>query len=180
MELSEATKWGIVVALVAIPFCYYYWRRWDRPSKQAREEQERRLKERETREVFQREEVKLREHERQQALVELQYRKTKSAMAPSSEVMSSAFTNIDSSASIPIVSNTSSSVVQRSEEEISLLESIPETMEVPDIEGDESVTEIIEDEGPVSLKVGIEIPEEVKKEVKPVAIEEDFEWPEWE
>ena len=90
------------------------------------------------------------------------------------------FTNIDSSASIPIVPNTSSSVVQRSEEEISLLESIPETMEVPDIEGDESVTEIIEDEGPVSLKVGIEIPEEVKKEVKPVAIEEDFEWPEWE
>ncbi len=180
MELSEATKLGIVAALVAIPFCYYYWRRWDRPTKAARAEQERRLKERETREIFHREEEKLREHERQQALVELQYRKRESAMAPSSEVMSSAFSNLDSSGIIPHSHQISSSSAQRSEEDISQLESIPETIQVPDIEGDESVTDIIEDEGPVPLKVGIEIPEAVKTEVKPVTIEDDFEWPEWE
>lgn len=180
MELSDATKLGILLALVAIPFCYYYWRRWDRPSKEARAEKERRLKERETHEAFQREEAKLRNHERQQALVELQYRKRESAMAPSSEAMSSAFSNLESSGAITNVVNTSSSDVVRSKEEITQLESIPETMAVPDIEGDESVAEIIEDGGSISLKVGIEIPEEVKMEAQSVSIEDDFEWPEWE
>ncbi|MDP6325606.1 MAG: hypothetical protein QGI36_00745 [Candidatus Thalassarchaeaceae archaeon] len=179
MELSVLTLLGVILALVAIPLCYYFWRRWDRPSAAAKAEQDRRLKEREIREVFQREEAKAREHERQQSLVQLRERKRNNSVAPSSEAVSFALSNLDSIGA----SNNEVVVVagaERSEEEILLLEQIPETVAVPDIEPVESVPDIIEDEGPVSLQVGIMIPEEVKLEKGPVSLEDDFEWPEWE
>ena len=175
MELSEATMWAVIAALVAIPLCYYFWRRWDRPSPAAKAEQERRLKERDTREAFQREEAKARENERQQALVQLQERKKISAIAPSSEAVSFALSNLDATGT-----SNKGVVASRSEEEVALLEQIPETVAVPDIEPDESVAEILQDEGPVSLKVGITLPEEVKSKGEPVCLDADFEWPEWE
>jgi hypothetical protein len=70
--------------------------------------------------------------------------------------------------------------VQRSEEEIALLEQIPQSVEVPDIEADESVSEILEDEGPVTLKVSISLPEEVKPKAASEEIDDYIEWPEWE
>jgi hypothetical protein len=175
MELSEVTMWAVIAALVAIPLCYYFWRRWDRPSPAAKAEQERRLKERETREAFQREEAKARAHERQQALVQLQERKKINAIAPSSEAVSFALSNLDAAGT-----SNKGVVAPRSEEEVALLEQIPETVAVPDIEPDESVQEILEDEGPISLKVGIALPEEVKSKGEPVCLDADFEWPEWE
>ncbi|MBT4059258.1 MAG: hypothetical protein HOE69_03005 [Euryarchaeota archaeon] len=182
MELAEATMWAIVVALIAIPLLYYFWRRWDRPSRAAKAEQDRRLQERETREVFQKEEAKVREHERQQALVQLQERKKVDALSPSKAAMDFALSSLDNKqgASITQAENGESvDEVTRSQEEIDLLEQIPESIEVPDIEPDESVSDILEDEGPISLKVGIALPEEVKTEVEPESIEEEIEWPEW-
>lgn len=185
MQLNEMTMWGIVSALVAIPLCYYFWRRWDRPTKGAKAEQERRLQERETREAFAREEAKVREHEHQQAMVQLQDRKIIEAMSPSSAAMSYALSSLDGSKSSENKITSGGPLgrvdeVQRSEEEITLLEMIPESIQVPDIEADESVSDILEDEGPVSLKVSISLPEEVKPKATPEENVDGFEWPEWE
>ncbi len=185
MQLNEMTMWAIISALVAIPLCYHFWRRWDRPTREAKAEQERRLRERETREAFAREEAKVREHERQQAMVELQERKKIEAMAPSSAAMSYALSSLEGSNS-PDDGITSEGplggvdAVQRSEEEIALLEKIPDTVVVPDIESDELDSKIHEDEGPVMLKVAISLPEEVKPKVNHEKISDDIEWPEWE
>ena len=172
--------WAVIAALVAIPLCYYFWRRWDRPSPAAKAEQERRLKERETREAFQREEDKAREQERQQALVQLQERKKISAIAPSSEAVSFALSNLDATGTSNNGVAASVPEIERSEEEVALLEQIPETVAVPNIEPDESVRDILEDEGPISLKVGIILPEEVKPKATPEEIADYIEWPEWE
>ena len=185
MQLNEMTMWAIVVALVAIPLCYYFWRRWDRPTREAKAEQERRLQERETREAFAREEAKVREHERQQALIQLQEKKKIEAMSPSSAAMSFALSSLEGSTSTEgsITSEGplgGADEIQRSEEEIALLEKIPDSVEVPDIEADESASVILEDEGPVSLKVSISLPEEVKPKANSEEISDYIEWPEWE
>ena len=185
MQLDEVTMWAILSALVAIPLCYYFWRRWDRPTREAKAEQERRLHERETREAFAREEAKVREHEHQQAMVQLQERKTIEAMSPSSAAMEFALSSLDGSKSSGGEITSEGPIrgvneVQRSEEEIALLEKIPESVEVPDIEADESVSDILEDEGPISLKVSISLPEEVKPKATPEEIADYIEWPEWE
>ena len=177
--------WAIIGALVAIPLCYYFWRRWDRPTREAKAEQERRLHERETREAFAREEVKVREHEHQQAMVQLQERKKIEAMSPSSAAMSYAISSLEGSK--PSGGEVTSegpirgvNEVQRSEEEIALLEQIPQSVEVPDIEADESVSDILEDEGPALLKVSISLPEEVKPKATSEELVDYIEWPEWE
>lgn len=185
MQLNEMTMWAIVSALVAIPLCYHFWRRWDRPTREAKAEQERRLHERETREAFAREETKVREHERQQAMIQLQEKKKIEAMAPSSAAMSFALSSLEGSKSTEegITSEGplgGADEIQRSEEEIALLEKIPDSVEVPDIEADESVSDILEDEGPVSLKVSITLPEEVKPKANSEEISDYIEWPEWE
>lgn len=198
MDIAEATVWGIIIALVAIPLFYYFWRRWDRPTRAAKEEMERRVRERETREAFLAEEAKAREAERQQAMVQLRQRKKIEAMAPTKAAMDFALSSLDKGPSGTAEQATQSSeVVERSEEEVALLEQIPESIAVPDIAADESVSEILADEGPVALKVGITLPElgnsegdSVKEssanqaeEVKPKAatqpLSEEFDWPEW-
>ena len=193
MNLAEATLWGIIVAVVAIPLFYYFWRRWDRPTRAAKEEMERRLRERETREAFQKEEAKAREAERQQALVQLQQRKRIDAMAPTKAAMEFALSSLDKNPLGSVDDEGTSPSDGRSAEEIALLERIPESVQVPDIAPDESVADILVDEGPVALKVGVSLPDEVvskKKapfgggeEVKPEAttqpLTEEFEWPEW-
>ena len=177
--------WGIIVALVAIPLCYYFWRRWDRPTREAKAEQERRLQERETREAFAREEAKVREHERQQAMVELQERKKIEAMSPSRAAMSFALSSLDGSnpADESITADGplgGADEIQRSEEEIALLEKIPDSVEVPDIEADEFISDLDEDEIPASLKVSISLPEELKPKATSDDISDDIDWPDWE
>lgn len=184
MQLDEVTMWAIIGALVAIPLCYYFWRRWDRPTREAKAEQERRLQERETREAFAREEVKVREHEHQQAMIQLQERKKIEAMSPSNAAMTFALSSLDGSKTNEgeVTSegpNSGINEVQRSEEEIALLEQIPQSVEVPDIEADDSVSDILEDEGPVTLKVSISLPEEVKPKDASGEIDDHIEWPEW-
>jgi hypothetical protein len=185
MQLNEVTMWAIICALVAIPLCYHFWRRWDRPTREAKAEQERRLHERETREAFAREEVKVREHERQQAMVQLQERKKIEAMSPSSAAMSYALSSLEGSE--PSEGGVTSegpirgvNEVQRSEEEIAILEQIPQSVEVPDIKADESVSDILKDEGPALLKVSISLPEEVKPKATSEELVDYIEWPEWE
>jgi hypothetical protein len=217
MQMAEATGWAVLAALVAIPLCYYFWKRWDRPTSAAKREQERRLEEREVRLIFLKEEAKSREAERGQSLVSLEQRKKHDAMPPSTETLSMALSSIDDKpipageggsegSGIPGV--TSEVVAEaRSAAEIAELESIPDSIEVPYIEPDESVPDILEDEGPIVLKVTIDLPEEVKAqqsaevqksdetrqaakseksdEVKPTHaetkdVDEEVDWPEWE
>lgn len=219
MLLAEATGWTVLAALVALPLCYYFWKRWDRPSRAAKREQERRFEEREVRQIFQKEEAKMREAERGQALVALEERKKHDAMPPTTETLSMAISSLDGEP-IPAAKGDSSGTTTgesgipgissglvaeaRSAAEIADLESIPDSIEVPDIEPDESVPEILEDTGPIALKVSIELPEEITRsaseesapkdggieesnaqnqlgKAEPSAYsDEDIDWPEWE
>jgi hypothetical protein len=184
MQLSEATGWAVLAALVAIPLCYYFWKRWDRPTRAAKREQERRLEEREVRLIFLKEEAKAREAERGQALVSLEERKKHESMPPSTETLSMALSSIDGEPMVEGgVPGVSSEVVAeaRSAAEIAELESIPDSIAVPDIEPDESVPDLVEGVGPIALKITIDLPEEVKtKQAETKDIEEEFDWPEWE
>ena len=184
MQLSEATGWAVLAALVAIPLCYYFWKRWDRPTRAAKREQGRRLEEREVRLIFLKEEVKAREAEKGQALVSLEQRKKHHAMPPSTETLSMALSSIDDEpmgeGKVPGVSSEAVAKA-RSAAEVAELESIPDSIAVPDIEPDESVPELVEGVGPIALKVTIDLPEEVKtKQAETKDIEEEFDWPEWE
>jgi hypothetical protein len=188
MQLSEATGWAVLAALVAIPLCYYFWKRWDHPTRAAKREQERRLEEREVRLIFlkeeAKEEAKAREAERRQAIVSLDQRKKHDAMPPSTETLSMALSSIDDEpmgeGKVPGVSSEAVAKA-RSAAEVAELESIPDSIAVPDIEPDESVPELVEGVGPIVLKVTIDLPEEVKTKLAETKnIEEEFDWPEWE
>jgi hypothetical protein len=219
MLMSEVTAWAVLAALVALPLCYYFWKRWDRPSRAAKREQDRRLKEREVRQIFLKEEAKMREAERGQALVSIEERKKSDAMPPSTETLTMAISSLDGEP-IPGANSGSSSTAQggsgipgisselvaeaRSAAEIAELESIPDSIEVPDIEPDESVPDILEDTGPIALKVSIELPDEITRPTSEIPAakdggpeesntqsqtgkfepsaycDEDIDWPEWE
>ncbi len=179
MELAEATMWVVVVSAVLIPLSYYFWRRWDRPSRAARAEQERRLQEKEVYEAFLKEEEKARDFERVQALKALEEKKRQDALPPSGESLSTALSSIvdEPNQESPVGSNE----VVRTAEEVAELESIPESVEVPDIEPDETAQEVLEDTGPIPLKVGITLPEGMgaTSTHDSVNITEEVEWPEW-
>ena len=68
VELRVLVGWSIVIGLLSLPFLYSFWRSWDRPSRAALEEQDRRIEERDTRDAFIREDTKLREQEHLMAL----------------------------------------------------------------------------------------------------------------
>ena len=75
-------EWIVIVALVAfvlIPICWKFWLRWDRPSLASILEMKRRIRERDIREAFIKEDAKVREQQRLEAERELALRK---AQAP--------------------------------------------------------------------------------------------------
>ena len=54
----------VVVAFILIPICWKFWKGWDRPSLASLKEMKRRIRERDIREAFIKEDAKLREQER--------------------------------------------------------------------------------------------------------------------
>ena len=83
-----------VCRLCLIPICWRFWRRWDRPSKAAVSEMLRRIRERDVREAFIREDAKLREQQRLEAERELSMRKAQAPAPVEKSTLASAFGNL--------------------------------------------------------------------------------------
>ena len=79
------------LSLILVPVFYYYWKRWDRPSKAAQEEMARRKRELEVRRAFELEDMKLRKEEAIQAKLELEQRKRTGSPQVDSEVLQDAW-----------------------------------------------------------------------------------------
>ena len=62
-----------------IPICWKFWKSWDRPSLSSLLEMKRRIRERDIRDTFIKEDAKIREQQRLEAAREIAYRK---AQAP--------------------------------------------------------------------------------------------------
>ena len=86
---------GAFVALILIPICWKFWKGWDRPSRAAKKEMQRRIQERDIREKFHLEDAKVREQERLEAQRELARKKTKAAAPVEPSILKQAFVNLD-------------------------------------------------------------------------------------
>ena len=93
-SLKEWIAIGAFVAFVLIPICWRFWRRWDRPSKAAVSEMLRRIRERDVREAFIREDAKLREQQHLEAERELSMRKAQAPAPVEKSTLASAFGNL--------------------------------------------------------------------------------------
>jgi len=90
-------EWIVIVALVAfvlIPICWKFWKRWDRPSLASILEMKRRIRERDIREAFIKEDAKVREQQRIEAERELALRKAQAPPPVEKIVLTSAFGNL--------------------------------------------------------------------------------------
>jgi len=105
MEPLTLKQWIALAAVVTvslIPIIWYYWRIWDRPSRAAKEEMARRKHETEMREIFMREELKLKAEEAEAAKQVLARKKAQAPKPVSKEALSSAFGDLDAETSDPI------------------------------------------------------------------------------
>ena len=87
-------EWIVIVAFVAfvlIPICWKFWKRWDRPSLASILEMKRRIRERDIREAFIKEDAKVREQQRIEAERELSLRKAQAPPPVEKTVLTSAF-----------------------------------------------------------------------------------------
>jgi len=94
MEALTFKQWiavATVITLALIPIAWYYWKIWDRPSRAAKEEMARRKHEAEVREMFQREELKLRAEEAKQAKLAMMRKKAAAPNAVPKNVLNAAF-----------------------------------------------------------------------------------------
>jgi hypothetical protein len=94
MEALSFKQWiavATVITLALIPIAWYYWKIWDRPSRAAKEEMARRKHEAEVREMFQREELKLRAEEAKQAKLAMMRKKSAAPNTVPKNVLNAAF-----------------------------------------------------------------------------------------
>ena len=82
------------VAFVLIPICWKFWKKWDRPSLAAIFEMKRRIRERDLRDAFIKEDAKIREQHRLEAARELALRKAQAPPPVEKTVLASAFGNL--------------------------------------------------------------------------------------
>ncbi len=88
--MPTVKEWIVIVALVAlvlIPICWKFWKRWDRPSLASLLEMKRRIRERDIREAFIKEDAKVREQQRIEAERELAIRKAQAPPPVEKEVL---------------------------------------------------------------------------------------------
>jgi type VI protein secretion system component VasK len=86
---------GAFVAFILIPICWKFWKGWDRPSRAAKAEMQRRIRERDVRETFLREDAKTRELERAEAQRELSRKKAQAPAPVESSILKRAFDSLD-------------------------------------------------------------------------------------
>ena len=178
VELRVLIGWSIVIGLLSLPFLYSFWRSWDRPSRAALEEQDRRLEERDTRDAFIHEETKLREQEHLMALAAVRERRSFAYDTPTKEGIKD------------VLSVLAGEKVRKTEhdltiEQIAELETIPESVPVPDIEVDESPEdELSKDVRATPVPLGIELPPggagaHQEQKGSSWTADAEFDWPEW-
>ena len=175
--LKVLVGWAILIGLISLPFLYAFWRSWDRPSRAALEEQDRRIEERDTRDAFIREETKLREQEHLMALAAVRERRTFAYDAPTKEGIKDVFSVL------------AGEKVRRTEHELTIeqiaeLETIPESVSVPDIAASPE-DEFSKDVRVTPVPLGIELPPGVagaqrERKESSWAADAEFDWPEWE
>ena len=170
--LKEWIAIGAFVAFVLIPICWRFWRRWDRPSKAAVSEMLRRIRERDIREAFIREDAKLREQQRLEAERELSMRKAQAPPPMEKTALSSAFGSLSS------VDSTGTEVLENNPQPsadsiVTPVENVDEQVDSLDID------DILEDVIPEAAPVAVQIHQEPSATDDSWAtVEEDDEWSE--
>jgi|TARA_B100001540_G_C15669021_1_gene579242 hypothetical protein len=170
-SLKEWIAIGAFVAFVLIPICWRFWRRWDRPSKAAVSEMLRRIRERDIREAFIREDAKLREQQRLEAERELSMRKAQAPAPVEKSTLASAFGNLGA------VDSTGTAVLESSPTPP------PQTLVAPVENVDQlvdslEIDDILEDVIPEAAPVAVQIHQEsiTDEDDSWVAQEGDDEW----
>ncbi|MEC8927315.1 MAG: hypothetical protein VYB17_03560 [Candidatus Thermoplasmatota archaeon] len=92
--IKEWILGGAFVAFVLIPICWKFWKGWDRPSLTSLLEMKRRIRERDMRDAFIKEDAKIREQHRLEAERELALRKAQAPPPVEKSVLTSAFGNL--------------------------------------------------------------------------------------
>ncbi len=149
-SLKEWIAIGVFVAFVLIPICWRFWRRWDRPSKAAVTEMLRRIRERDIREAFIREDAKLREQQRLEAERELSIRKAQAPPPMEKTALSSAFGSLGS------VDSTGTEVLENnpqpsSESIVTPVENVDQLVDSLDI--DDILEDVIPEAAPVAVQI---------------------------
>ena len=149
-SLKEWIAIGVFVAFVLIPICWRFWRRWDRPSKAAVTEMLRRIRERDIREAFIREDAKLREQQRLEAERELSMRKAQAPPPMEKTALSSAFGSLGS------VDSTGTEILENNpqpspENIVSPVENVDELVDSLDI--DDILENVIPEAAPVAVQI---------------------------
>ena len=144
---------GALVALVSIPICWKFWKGWDRPSKAAKQEMQRRIRERDIRETFLREDAKVREMERIEAQRELSRKKAQAPLPVEKGVLKSAFGNLG------VTDSTGTAVLEGSTPEsketiVTPTENVDKLVNQLDVEGIDD--DIIPEAAPVAVQLRAE------------------------
>jgi len=152
-SLKEWIAIGAFVAFVLIPICWRYWLKWDRPSKAAVKEMLRRIRERDIREAFIREDAKQREQQRLEAERELALRKAQAPPPVQKTELASAFGNLGS------IDSTGTEVLENSQP--SSMESIVVPVEnvdalVDSLDIDDILEDVIPEAAPVAVQIHLE------------------------
>tara|TARA_B100001250_G_scaffold354474_1_gene328350 strand:- start:239 stop:772 length:534 start_codon:yes stop_codon:yes gene_type:complete len=168
-------EWIVIVALVAlilIPICWKFWKGWDRPSLASIKEMSRRIRERDIREAFIKEDAKLREQERIEAERELSIRKAQAPAPVEKTVLTSAFGNlgITDSTGTAILEGSAPLSDEKIAPPIENVESLVDSLDVEDISDD-----IIPQAAPVAVQLRADAGAD---DIKWDASEEEDDWTE--
>ncbi len=165
-------EWIAIAALIAfvlIPICWRFWRRWDRPSKAAVSEMLRRIRERDIREAFIREDAKHREQQRLEAERELSLRKAQAPPPMDKTTLVSAFGNLGT------VDSTGTEVLENSPQQST--ENIVVPVEnVDDLVDSLDIEDIAEDVIPEAAPVAVQIHQETNTDEGSWQTTEEDEW----
>ena len=168
-------EWIVIVAFVAlvlIPICWKFWKRWDRPSLASLLEMKRRIRERDIREAFIKEDAKVREQKRLEAERVLAVRKAQAPPPVEKEVLTSAFANLgvtDSTGTAVL----EGSVAESKETILAPVENVDSLVIQLDVDG--IAEDVFRDAGPVAVHLRAEASAD---EVKWDEQQEDDDWSE--
>jgi len=161
-----------LVALILIPICWKFWKGWDRPSLASIKEMSRRIRERDIREAFIKEDAKLREQERLEAERELSIRKAQAPPPVEKTVLTSAFGNlgITDSTGTAILEGSAPRPDEKIASPIENVGSLVDSLDVEDISDD-----IIPQAAPVAVQLRADAGAD---DIKWDASEEEDDWTE--
>lgn len=158
--MPSLREWVVIaglIALVLIPICWYFWKKFDLPSLLARKEIARRKHERDVLEAFQKEEAKLLEIQRNEAQMELSRRKAIAPPPASLGELSTAFGNLSGESQATSPTQTASSATDSTGTEV--LEGSSEVRRDEGVKTDISeVTELVNSLDDSDISVGGDLP----------------------